>query len=75
MNGKKFDHAMQELLFAKNTVGLANLDPAMISAAKECGYRAILVLLGALKNMDARFESLSYECPFGVGYLTGSFRF
>lgn len=75
VNGKKFDHAVQELLFAKNTVGLTSLDPHMVSASKECGYRSILVLLGALKNIDARFESLSYESPFGVGYLTGLFRF
>ena len=75
VNGKKFDHAVQELLFAKNTVGLTNLDQQMINASKECGYRSILILLGALKNIDARFESLSYESPFGVGYLTGLFRF
>lgn len=74
VNGKKFDHTIQELLFAKNTVGLTNLDPAMISASKECGYRSILILLGALKNTDAHFESLCYESPFGIGYLTGLFR-
>lgn len=75
VQGKKFDHAVQELLFAKNTVGLATLDPHLIKAAKECGYRSILILLGALKNIDARFESLAYESSFGVGYLTGLFRF
>ncbi len=75
VNGKKFDHTVQELLFAKNTVGLAGLDQQMVNASKECGYRSILILLGALKNIDARFESLSYESPFGVGYLTGLFRF
>ncbi len=75
LNGKKFDRAIQELLFAKNTVGLTNLDPYLVSASKECGYRSILILLGALKNIEARFESLCYESPFGVGYLTGLFRF
>ncbi len=74
VNGKKFDHAIQELLFSKNTVGLASLDHHLIDASKECGYRSILILLGALKNMDTRFELLSYESPFGVGYLTGLFR-
>lgn len=73
--GKKFDHTVQELLFAKNTVGLTNLDPHLIKNSKECGYRSILILLGALKNSDAHFESLCYEYPFGIGYLTGLFRF
>lgn len=75
VNGKKFDHAVQELLFAKNTVGLTNLDQQLVGASKECGYRSILILLGALKNSDAHFESLCYESPFGIGYLTGLFRF
>lgn len=71
--GKEFDRLIRDLLGSKNTVGIANLDPTMIKNADECGYRSILILLGALKNMDVRFESLAYEAPFGVGYLTGIF--
>ena len=71
--GKEFDRVLIELLCAKNTIGIANLDPALIKAADECGYRSILILLGILKNLDTTFHTLSYESPFGVGYLTGVF--
>lgn len=73
--GKKFDQTIQELLFARNTMGLTNLDPDLVKAADECGYRSILVLLGVLKNIDFSFETLAYESPFGIGYLTGIFHF
>ena len=33
-----------------------------------------MILLGAIKNMNYDFEVLSYEAPFGVGYLVGEFR-
>lgn len=73
--GKKFDQSIQELLKTKNTVGMTALDPNMVRAAEECGYRSILILLGALKNVDFSFKALAYEAPFGVGYLTGVFHF
>lgn len=73
--GKQFDQTIQELLSTKNTVGISNLDPHMINAAEECGYRSILILLGAMKNVDFSFKTLAYEAPFGVGYLTGVFHF
>lgn len=73
--GKEFDRLVRDLLGSRNTVGLANLDPTLVKNAEECGYRSILVLLGALKGIDTRFETLAYEAPFGVGYLTGIFHF
>ena len=71
--GASFDEKLLELLQTRNTSGIMNLDPAMIEAAEECGYRSILILLGMLREMDYSFESLSYEYPFGVGYLVGQF--
>lgn len=74
-NGEKFDKTLIELLENRNTAGIFNIDPSMITEAAECGYRSILILLGALKNMDYTFKNYSYEAPFGVGYLTGNFMF
>ncbi len=39
----------------------------------ECGFRSLLILLGALGHAKYRFETYAYESPFGVGYLTGNF--
>lgn len=73
--GAKFDNQLVELLETRNTMGIASLDPTLVSDAAECGYRSILILLGILKEMDYQFKNYSYEAPFGVGYLVGNFVF
>jgi AmmeMemoRadiSam system protein A len=37
--------------------------------AGECGYRSMLVAIGASSELPLSCEVLSYEAPFGVGYL------
>lgn len=71
--GTQFDQTLQELLVERNTVGMANISPELIAKADECGYRSVLVALGALKNQDYIFKPYAYEAPFGIGYLTGVF--
>lgn len=46
-----------------------------LKAARECGYKSLLILLGSLNGWDYNFVVHSYEHPFGVGYLTGNFYF
>lgn len=75
IEGKKFDDELIQLLETRNTLGIANMNPELVDKAAECGYRSLLILLGILKNVDYRFRRLSYEAPFGVGYLTGQFVF
>ncbi len=71
--GVEFDAKLIELLETRNTVGITNMDEKFVEEAAECGYRSFLILLGILKNMDYTFKNLSYEGPFGVGYLVGNF--
>lgn len=71
--GQEFDEKIIELLENNNAAGIANMDPAFIDEAAECGYRSILILLGIIKNMNYNFKNYSYEGPFGVGYLVGNF--
>lgn len=73
--GTQFDQTIQELLVARNTVGITNISPELIAKADQCGYRSILIALGALKNQDYTFKPYAYEAPFGIGYLTGAFSF
>ncbi len=73
--GKEFDELLIKLL-EKNEVGeIMNLDPSLVEEAGECGLRSIIILLGALSSLKYEFEKLSYESPFGVGYLVGKFVF
>ena len=48
----------------------------MAAAAGECGYRSLAVLSGVIAAAEAggartQNRLLSYEGPFGVGYLVG----
>lgn len=71
--GKEFDQKMRELLMAKNLTGILQLETIFVEQAAECGLRSILILLGILQNTRYDYRELSYEGPFGVGYLTAQF--
>ncbi|HUT21894.1 MAG TPA: AmmeMemoRadiSam system protein B [Candidatus Bipolaricaulota bacterium] len=73
--GKEFDKKLIQLLKAQKPENIVNMDKDLIEEAGECGLRSILILLGVVKNMNYEFEVLSYEAPFGVGYLVGQFVF
>ena len=71
--GKKFDKKIIELLSAKKIDEILNLDSKLINDAKECGLRPFLIQQGILKNINYKTKALSYEAPFGVGYLVMDF--
>ena len=72
--GKEFDEKLIELIGKKDVKGILNLDPDLIEDAGECGFRSILILLGALDGLNWQPEILSYEGPFGVGYSVINFK-
>src|ERR1700683_192844 len=51
---------------------LLTMDPATRKNGAECGLRSILFLLGAAANSTLKPRVLSYEGPFGVGYLVAT---
>lgn len=55
--------------------GIIEIDPKKSSSAGECGLRPISVLLGVVSSLNVKPEILSYEGPFGVGYMVGNYRF
>jgi MEMO1 family protein len=69
-----FDELLLSLIEKNEIREIINLDSSLVEEAGECGLRSIIILLGALSNLEYKFEKLSYECPFGVGYLVGRFR-
>ncbi|MDD3007003.1 MAG: AmmeMemoRadiSam system protein B [Candidatus Pacebacteria bacterium] len=73
--GKDFDKILIESLEKNDVASILDIDSALIEDAGECGLRSIIILLGALSNVNYKFEKMSYEGPFGVGYLVGKFDF
>ncbi|MDP3245113.1 MAG: AmmeMemoRadiSam system protein B [bacterium] len=71
--GKKFDDAVVACLNEGNVKGILALEKD-ITEAKACGLKTITMLLGALDKINCSPELLSYEGPFGVGYLVVKFK-
>lgn len=71
--GKKFDKKLIELLKEKEIDSILNLEPKFIQAAAECGLKSVVILLGVLSEFNYTPQILSYQGPFGVGYLVCNF--
>jgi AmmeMemoRadiSam system protein B len=72
--GPKFDEKLIKLIQDKDIKGILDLDSNLIENAGECGLRSICFLFGVLDGLEFKPEILSYEGPFGVGYLVANFK-
>lgn len=73
--GKEFDKKLIEALKNNDIKKVLNIDEELVEEAGECGYRSIAILLGILSVFgisNLEFRILSYEGPFGVGYLVAN---
>ncbi len=70
-SGPKFDEEFIRLLKKKDIQGILALPERLTEEAGECGLRSFCMLFGALEGtkIDWKPKILSYEGPFGVGYL------
>ncbi len=64
-----FDDEIVKALRANRPERIVHVDQDLRRLAGECGYRSILIALGATQELPPACEVLSYEAPFGVGYL------
>ena len=64
-----FDEEVVAAIRDCEMVRIANIDQNLRQRAGECGYRSMLVALGVAERSDQVCEVLSYEAPWGVGYL------
>ena len=71
--GAVFDRKVVDAISTYDVQTILNLDEELIEHAGECGLRSIIILLGALDGLSIIPEVLSYEGPFGVGYMVASF--
>ncbi len=71
--GAEFDARVEQALKSKNNTQLITLSPELVKSAEPCGFRGILMLAGALAHLPITPHLLSYENPFGTGYLTMQF--
>ena len=72
-DGPTFDQDIRNLIEKRDVQGILELPEVLVQNAGECGYRSLVILLGALEGRDFDSRVYSYEGPFGVGYLTAGF--
>ena len=64
-----FDDQIVDALRSNTPQKITEIDYNLRRLAGECGYRSMLVAIGASSELPLSCEVLSYEAPFGVGYL------
>jgi AmmeMemoRadiSam system protein A/AmmeMemoRadiSam system protein B len=64
-----FDEEVVEAIRSGATKRIVDLDPELRRMAGECGYRSMLIAIGVMQELEQACEVISYEAPFGVGYL------
>ncbi len=70
----EFDRVLADMVGAGDVRGLLTIDALLAEEAGECGYRSLVMLLGALDGHSVTGDVLSYEGPFGVGYMVAELR-
>ncbi|HEV8203026.1 MAG TPA: AmmeMemoRadiSam system protein A [Pyrinomonadaceae bacterium] len=68
-NAHEFDDQVVDALRSNVPQRIVDIDYSLRKLAGECGYRSMLVAIGASSDLPLACEVLSYEAPFGVGYL------
>ena len=71
--GKEFDEKLVKLVEAYDVSGILNFDEKLAEEAGQDALWSIAILLGALDGKKVKHEVLSYEGPFGVGYMVAAF--
>ncbi len=71
--GPEFDKMIQQYAVADDPTPLLTMPAEIVENSGQCGYRPICTLLGMMDKMNVTRKVLSYEAPFGVGYMTAQF--
>ncbi len=64
-----FDDEIVDAVGSHDLDRIVRMDQGLRRLAGECGYRSLLIAIGATQGLPLACEVLNYEAPFGVGYL------
>ncbi len=70
--GAEFDQKLVEYLAGAEVEKILSFDQQLVEEAGECGLRSFVIALGMLDGAPFKSDIISYEGPFGVGYLVAS---
>jgi AmmeMemoRadiSam system protein A/AmmeMemoRadiSam system protein B len=72
-NAHLFDEVITGAVRTNDLRRIELVDDQLRRTAGECGFRSMLVAIGATRELTPKCELLSYEAPFGVGYMVAQF--
>jgi AmmeMemoRadiSam system protein A/AmmeMemoRadiSam system protein B len=64
-----FDEEVVAAIRSCDLERITDIDQKLRKKAGECGFRSMLVAIGASGNLERSCELIKYEAPFGVGYM------
>jgi len=70
-DGPVFDKMVCEAVDTGKVEELINIPMEIVEGAGQCGYIPLLLAAFAVSGFKVNSEVLSYEKPFGVGYMVG----
>jgi MEMO1 family protein len=70
--GAEYDQLLVQLLREGDVDKILNIDSNLVEDAGECGLRSFVIALGMVEGETLKTEIISYEGPFGVGYLVAA---
>ncbi len=72
--GAEYDQLLVKLLREGRIDEILNMDSGLVEDAGECGLRSFVIALGMVEGVSINTEIISYEGPFGVGYLVAAIK-
>jgi AmmeMemoRadiSam system protein A len=72
--GAEYDQLLVKLLREGRIDEILNINSGLVEDAGECGLRSFVIALGMVEGEPFNTEIISYEGPFGVGYLVASIK-
>jgi len=67
--GVAFDDKIMEIIKTGNHTAILDIDEEWIAESQTCGAKVIAMVFGLMDEVRHRHDILSYEKPFGVGYM------
>jgi aromatic ring-opening dioxygenase LigB subunit len=71
--GKEFDQVYCRATRKRDYQAFLNMESELVEAAGVCGHVTMLMLLGSSLTLGLSSSFVSYEGPWGVGYLVSRF--
>ena len=72
--GVSYDEKILDIFTKQTPMGIMDIDEAWSQEAQACGSKVLAMFCGVLDDVRHEAKVLSYEKPFGVGYLVAQMK-